>query len=65
MLLVHVAARMNRNKLLKAGWKTIDGLLRAGIRWPVIHSSTGIDEPAHRILKRAAAPGTEQTAPRQ
>ena len=44
--------------------ETIDGLLRAGIGWPVIHSATGIDEPTYRTLKRDAANGTEQTAPR-
>ena len=32
--------------------------------WPVIHSATGIDEPTYRSLKRDAANGTEQTAPR-
>ena len=42
-----------------------DGLLRAGVEWPVIHSATGIDEPTYRTLKRDAANGTEQTAPRQ
>ena len=42
--------------------ETIDGLLRAGIGWPVVHSATGIDEPTYRILKRAASPGTEQAA---
>ena len=49
---------------LKGRLETIDGLLRAGIGWPVIHSATGIDEPTYRTLKRAAN-GTEQTAPRQ
>ena len=44
--------------------ETIDGLLRAGIKWPVIQSATGIDEPTYRSLKRDAANGTEQTAPR-
>ncbi len=44
--------------------ETIDGLLRAGIGWPVIHSATGIDESTYRTLKRDAN-GTEQTAPRQ
>ena len=44
--------------------ETIDGLLRAGIGWPVIHSATGIDESTYRTLKRHAN-GTEQTAPRQ
>jgi len=45
--------------------ETIDGLLRAGLKWPVILSATGIDEPTYRALKRDAANGTEQTAPRQ
>jgi len=45
--------------------ETIDGLLRAGIGWPVIQSATGIDEPTYRTLKRGAANGTEQAAPRQ
>ena len=44
--------------------ETIEGFLRAGVKWPVIHSATGIDEPTYRTLKRAAANGTEQTAPR-
>ena len=44
--------------------ETIDGLLRAGIGWPVIHSATGIDESTYRTLKRDAN-GTEQAAPRQ
>ena len=43
----------------------IDGLLREGVEWPVIHSAAGIDEPTYRTLKRDAANGTEQTAPRQ
>ena len=45
--------------------ETIDGFLRAGIKWPVIQSATGIDEPTYRALKRDAANGTEQAAPRQ
>ena len=44
--------------------ETIDGLLRAGVKWPVILSATGIDEPTYRTLKRDAANGTDQTAPR-
>ena len=35
--------------------ETIDGLLRAGVMWPVIHSATGIDETIYRTLKRAAS----------
>ena len=50
---------------LKGRLETIDGLLRAGIGWPVIQSATGIDEPTYRAFKRDAANGTEQTAPRQ
>ena len=50
---------------LKGRLETIDGFLRAGIGWPVIHSATGIDEPTYRAFKRDAANGTEQTAPRQ
>ena len=50
---------------LKGRLETIDGFLQAGIKWPVIHSATGIDEPTYRTLKRGAANGTEQTAPRQ
>ena len=42
----------------------IDGLLREGVEWPLIHSAAGIDEPTYRSLKRDAANGTEQTAPR-
>ena len=45
--------------------ETIEGFLRAGVKWPVIQSATGIDEPTYRTLKRDAANGTEQTAPRQ
>ena len=44
--------------------ETIDGLLRAGVKWPVIHSATGIDEHTYRTLKRDSANGTEQTTPR-
>ena len=44
--------------------ETIDGLLRAGVKWPVIQSATGIDEHTYRTLKRDAPNGTEQTAPR-
>ena len=44
--------------------ETIDGLLRAGVKWPVIRSATGIDEHTYRSLKRDAANGTEQTTPR-
>ena len=43
---------------------TIDGLLRAGVGWPVIQSATGIDEQTYRRLKRDAANGTEPDAPR-
>ena len=50
---------------LKGRLETIDGFLQAGIKWPVIHSATGIDETTYRTLKRGAANGTEQTAPRQ
>ena len=50
---------------LKGRLETIDGFLQAGIKWPVIHSATGIDEPTYRSLKRDAANGTEQAAPRQ
>ena len=49
---------------LKGRLETIDGLLQAGVGWPVIESATGIDEPTYRSLKRDAANGTEQTAPR-
>ena len=44
---------------LKGRLETIDGLLRAGIGWPVIHSATGIDEPTYRAFKRDSANGTE------
>ena len=50
---------------LKGRLETIDGLLQAGIGWPVIHSATGIDEPTYRSLTRDAANGAEQAAPRQ
>ena len=49
---------------LKGRLETIGGLLRAGIGWPAIQSATGIDEPTCRSLKRDAATGAEQTAPR-
>ena len=54
------------NQPYKILWllETIDGLLRAGVKWPVIQSATGIDERTYRSLKRDAANGTEQTAPR-
>ena len=42
----------------------IDGLLRAGVKWPVILSATGIDEPTYRTLKRDASHVPEQAAPR-
>ena len=44
--------------------ETIDGLLRAGVKWPVILSATGIDEPTCRTLKRDASHVPEQAAPR-
>ena len=44
--------------------ETIDGFLRAGVKWPVIQSATGIDEHTYRTLKRDPANGTEQTEPR-
>ena len=44
--------------------ETIEGLLRAGIGWPVILSATGIDEHTYRTLKRDSANGAEQAAPR-
>ena len=43
--------------------ETIEGLLRAGIGWPVIRSATGIDEHTYRTLKRDSANGAEQAAP--
>ena len=49
---------------LKGRLETIDGLLRAGIGWPVIQSATGIDEQTYRALKRDSANGTEPDAPR-
>ena len=49
---------------LKGRLGTIDGLLRAGIGWPVIQSATGIDEQTYRALKRDSANGTEPDAPR-
>ena len=48
---------------LKGRLGTIDGLLRAGIGWPVIQSATGIDEQTYRALKRDSANGAEQAAP--
>ena len=48
---------------LKGRLETIDGLLRAGIGWPVIQSATGIDEQTYRALKRDSANGAEQAAP--
>ena len=50
---------------LQGRLETIDGLLRAGVGWPVIHSATGIDQQTYRTLKRDSANGSEQTAPRQ
>ena len=44
---------------LKGRLETIEGFLRAGIGWPVIHSATGIDEPTYRAFKRDSANGTE------
>ena len=44
---------------LKGRLGTIDGLLRAGIGWPVIQSATGIDEQTYRALKRDSANGAE------
>ena len=44
---------------LKGRLETIDGLLRAGIGWPVIHSATGIDEPTYRTFKRDSVNGME------
>ena len=49
---------------LRGRLETIDGLLRAGVGWPVIQSATGIDEQTYRALKRDASHGTEQPAPR-
>ena len=49
---------------LRGRLETIEGFLQAGIKWPVIQSATGIDEPTYRSLKRDAANGTEQTGPR-
>ena len=45
--------------------ETIEGFLRAGAGWSMIHDATGIDEHTYRTLKRDAAHGTEQAAPRQ
>ena len=44
--------------------ETIEGLLRAGIGWPVIQSATGIDEQTYRAFKRDSANGAERAAPR-
>ena len=54
-----------RDGELKGRLETIDGLLQAGIGWPVIHSATGIDELTCRSLTRDAANGAEQAAPRK
>ena len=40
---------------LRGRLETIEGFLQAGIKWPVIQSATGIDEPTYRSLKRDAA----------
>ncbi len=56
---------LRREGELKGRLETIEGFPQAGIGWPVIQSATGIDEPTYRTLKRDAANGTEQTAPRQ
>ena len=48
---------------LKGRLEAIEGLLRAGVGWPVIQSATGIDEQTYRSLKRDSANGTETAAP--
>ncbi len=48
---------------LKGRLETIEGLLRAGVGWPVIQSATGIDEQTYRGLKGNIAHETEE-APR-
>ena len=45
--------------------EAIEGFLREGVGWPVIHSATGIDEHTYRSLQRDSANGTEPAAPRQ
>ena len=55
---------LRREGELKGRLETIDGLLRAGVGWPVIQSATGIDERTYRTLKRDVSHGTKQPAPR-
>ena len=35
--------------------RTIEGLMRAGVEWPVIESATGVDREALSALKRQLA----------
>ena len=45
--------------------RTIEGLMRAGVKWPVIESATGIDREALSALKRQlAGPDTNTNANR-
>ena len=42
--------------------ETIEGLLRAGVDWPVIESATGIDEQTFRGHKANLANGKKEAA---
>ena len=47
--------------LLQGQVGTIENLLRAGVRWPVIEAATGIDQDALRALRQRLEGSDEGT----
>ena len=53
--------QQGRREGLEGQVGTIENLLRAGVRWPVIEAATGIDQDALRALKQQLAGSEEET----
>ena len=53
--------QQGRREGLEGQVGTIENLLRAGVRWPVIEAATGIDQDALRALKQQLAGSEEGT----
>ena len=51
-LMQEVARKVRAEGVLEGQVGTIESLLRAGVRWPVIEAATGIDQDALRALRQ-------------
>ena len=53
--------QQGRREGLEGQVGTIENLLRAGVRWPVIEAATGIDQDAMRTLRQRLEGSEEGT----